>query len=91
MVGIGCGVADAAGSDLTDGGGDGEAGGNLASSAGLISAVILKVTIFDLDFGVLALPVDDAVVFIAPAIVLVKLGWMVVRRLGVEAIYLPGT
>lgn len=72
MVGIGCGVADAADSDLTDGG-DGEAGGNLASSAGLISAVILKVIIFDLDFGVLAAPVDDAVVFIAPAIAMVML------------------
>lgn len=91
MVSIGCGVADAAGSDLTDGGGDGEAGGNLASSAGLISAVILKVTIFDLDFGVLAAPVDDAMLFIAPAIALMIMGWVVVRRMGVEAIYLPDT
>ena len=87
-AGIGCGVADAAGSALTDGGGDGEDGGKLASTAGLIAAEMWKVTIFDFGFGVLAAPFAVVLVFMAPAIAMVMsraagcvMMWLVLRRL----------
>lgn len=86
-AGIGCGVADAAGSDLTAGGGDGKDGGKLASTAGLIAAEMWKVTILDFVFGVLAAPFAVALVFMAPAIVMVvsRSGGCVMGWFGVEA------